>query len=384
MFPCMCATVVADFLNLATGGISGPRAIVAISIALMLLAMFHFLKKFPTDRLLPDFVVMIGVGIHVYFLLESVGSPGLDGWMGYVACMPATLFVLGWHSSCICFFQVYLLAYIYARRMSDVSLYNRYVCPIYSLLCIGGVLLCEYWLARLVQELGEQSRATQRLLDRATDGFGTIDASSGMVLSASPSLANNLLCEFSGNALVGRHLQEFVDTGDAMQLRCLQGLEDARMLDSAPMLLTFNQKAAPTLLKSLASFDATLIAYGASDTRIQICIKRLGELRPVKTQKSRYQTPSCPQMFKSTEDLDFELSDATSISSPMSDLGLEATNGCCGGVHRIHKASSTKTASDISFTWSITHTLTYSMDSMSEAGTNSSATKPYSETVISL
>jgi len=325
MFPTMIFVLIMDSLNIAAGGITGPKSIQALGMCLVLLVVFHFFRRLPTDRLLPDFIGIAGIAVHILFLLQAVGTAGLDRWMGYVSALPALFFVLGWHSTCIFGLQAFLLGYIYGVRASEVSRYHRFMCPMYTLICLFGVLQCEYWLASLVKELGEQSCATQRLLDRTTDGFGTMDAHTGIILSASPSLERSLVCGLNGDAVVGRRLADFVDGADALQLHCMQGLQDARTWHSAPMLLTFNQLAAPSLAKPLASFDATLIAYGASDTEIQICIKRLGEVRPIRTKKSRNQKHAFPTILQGIKE-NPDHSDSTSLCGSESEGGWDTSD----------------------------------------------------------
>jgi len=289
-FPLMCVNIFVDTVNYSHGGIPGTDAITALLLEAVLLVFSFFFRCIPKDWLLPDVGAIIGLGVYAFLLLGSLDTQGLDTWLGYVACMPSALFVFGWHSSCILLYQVILLSWLYiGPRATAISPVSRYSCSVYSLFCLSGVLVCEYWLAQLVKDVAHKSDANERLLQRTTDGFGTIDATTGTILSASPSLARSLVCGFNGDALVGRNLADFLDRSDALQLQCLQGLNEGGMLDVQPLLFKFNQLAAPCILKPLASFDAMLIAHASTDTTIEICIKRVGEARPMEATKKSIQ-----------------------------------------------------------------------------------------------
>lgn len=387
MFPLMCFCFIMDSLNIAVGGITGPKSIQALGTCFVLLVAFHFFRRFPTDRLLPDYIGIVGIAMHILLLLQAVGPQGLDRWIGYVSTLPAVAFFFGWHSTCIFGLQTFLLGYIYCLNPYEVSRYHKFMCPMYTLISLFGALQCEYWLASLVKELGEQSCATQRLLDRTTDGFCTMDAHTGTILCASPSLERSLVCRLNSGAVVGRRLADFVDGADALQLQCMQGLLDAKTLHSAPMLLTFHQLAAPSFLKPLASFDATLIAYAASDTEVQICIKRLGEVRPFKTKKRPMQKHDVPSLLLDVKDNHLH-SDSTSLCGSeselwcnISDQGSEASLGNRGPtIVEAPRAGSLSTlsegspasnsgppisaGSEVSFAMSSSGTLAYSADTM--------------------
>lgn len=330
LFPALCVNMIMDTCNYLDGGISGTSAHVALLLEILLVFGASVFGRMPQDWLLPELAAIIGICVYVCLLMEAVAPHGFNSWLGYISCMPATFFVLGWHSSCILMFQTLLLSWIYGGpRASEISVVNRYACPLYSLMCMGGVVTCEYWLARLVTDLEEKSKATAQLLDRTTDGFGTLDASKGTILSASPSLAQSLVCSYDSDALVGKQLADFVDRADALQLQTLKQFKGRRALDFPPMLLTFNQLQAPCILKPLASFDATLIAFGASDSEIHICIRSLGELRPARFKSGHHQRAFRHQILEGIrEDVVECFSDDTSSTSQCLAPGSEGSRVC--------------------------------------------------------
>lgn len=177
---------------------------------------------------------------------------------------------LGFHSYSIILFTVALNWALYCY--DPTSLANSAVTLVGSL---PLVLLVEYRIGSVFYDLQQKNQSLSMLLDKATDGFCSVDEGTGIIRSASPQLEKTLGAP--GN-LVGRRLFEFVQSSDHISIQAVLNLSpDARKME--PMLLSFAQEQSQVNVDSQVVFDARLIPFTTSDRMLQLCLQVQGEMR---------------------------------------------------------------------------------------------------------
>eukprot|EP00747_Dinoflagellata_sp_TGD_P154212 gnl/TRDRNA2_/TRDRNA2_177479_c1_seq5.p1 gnl/TRDRNA2_/TRDRNA2_177479_c1~~gnl/TRDRNA2_/TRDRNA2_177479_c1_seq5.p1 ORF type:complete len:546 (+),score=53.76 gnl/TRDRNA2_/TRDRNA2_177479_c1_seq5:592-2229(+) len=140
-----------------------------------------------------------------------------------------------------------------------------------SVMILGGGAVFEYCIASLWRALEEQRKATERLLDHASDGFCSINLSTGVITAASPQLALTL----KTTALSGHPFIDFLEQSDRVSLQNLF-MRASTLGELQPILVTclLHTTDGPEVL-----IDTKLIPFSSSRQRINLCIQVQGEPR---------------------------------------------------------------------------------------------------------
>ena len=185
----------------------------------------------------------------------------------------------GLHSSAVFLYITVTSAFTVWLGAVDVDL----VIWIYFFGCcctLGGMVI-DYSIAKLILELEAQRSATECLLDHASDGFCTVNITSGIVTYASSKLENTL----HTNELKGMCLDQFVQPSDVALLQNLYA-SVATNCKLKPVMLTCrtlthvdNMQRNSNESDVFQVFDAKLIPYSSDSKNLSISIQVLGELR---------------------------------------------------------------------------------------------------------
>eukprot|EP00931_Biecheleriopsis_adriatica_P104270 TRINITY_DN78958_c0_g1_i1.p1 TRINITY_DN78958_c0_g1~~TRINITY_DN78958_c0_g1_i1.p1 ORF type:complete len:608 (-),score=67.90 TRINITY_DN78958_c0_g1_i1:52-1845(-) len=139
-------------------------------------------------------------------------------------------------------------------------------CDILFVVFICAVI--EFCLASLLQQLDKQLKIVRRLLDKASDGFGTLDPVSGIITSASEQLCANF-----GSDCVGLDLNFFVLAD------CRDALEPLLAIEtSTPKQALVSCYRMKDMLPSHV-FDAVVCPYEVVDGQTHFFIRIVGETR---------------------------------------------------------------------------------------------------------
>jgi len=134
-------------------------------------------------------------------------------------------------------------------------------------ICFASVGM-EFTVALLFREWQRQLRCTENLLEGATDGFGAVDCSSGVILEASPKLLETLGAPLVGHPLTSR----VVHHGDTVSLAKLLGDAEKSLLPES-VLVTWSAPGGKFEL------DVRIMPYQVLDSRIDFCLQSVGEKR---------------------------------------------------------------------------------------------------------
>jgi len=184
------------------------------------------------------------------------------------AWLPAFLVCIafaGFHSLVVLWLWVLNTAAILAFPKYPVELQWQLILSM-GVTCIGAVAM-EYNIANLYSQWQLQLRCNQRLLDGASDGFGTVSAVDGTVLAASPKMVETL----GDRSLVGKPLQSGVlDPRDRPALASFFGIAREGPIPSA-VLVTWSSGSSECELR--------MVPYELQDSTIGFCVQRVGEVR---------------------------------------------------------------------------------------------------------
>lgn len=242
----------------------GPYTLILVLVVCML----------PRDRIWADLILAF------FFICSDVQRFSLHTDVAQLSEMPFNTFMvlcfLGVHSYAI---TLYLLTHWVLQLNIDA------VGAWFSGLTGVGLLtlacMAEYRVSALLLDLQRKNTVTETLLDNATDGFCSVDCSSGIIRSASP----NLEYTFGTTNLVGARLTDFIHHGDHGVIVDL--LDSASQLQTAspdPVLVSCIQdnnsgpKAAGES-GNVYSFDAKIILLAVSQTTLYLCMQMMGEFR---------------------------------------------------------------------------------------------------------
>eukprot|EP00403_Amphidinium_massartii_P017606 CAMPEP_0178429246 /NCGR_PEP_ID=MMETSP0689_2-20121128/30702_1 /TAXON_ID=160604 /ORGANISM="Amphidinium massartii, Strain CS-259" /LENGTH=287 /DNA_ID=CAMNT_0020051059 /DNA_START=133 /DNA_END=993 /DNA_ORIENTATION=+ len=136
-----------------------------------------------------------------------------------------------------------------------------------------GAVAMEFTIALLYHKWQRLLRCNEKLLERATDGFGAVDCSTGVVLSASLNLQETL-----GSTLVGTSLGSGIVHGtDSAALAKFFGDAEHSLLPEI-VLVTWSAES--------FELDMRMVPYQLQDSQVGFCVQTMGE--------RRYHTVSAP------------------------------------------------------------------------------------------
>jgi len=239
-----------------------------------------------------------------------VASVYIDGILGFLVCM--TVFIeqntadplqykssafsevqfaevmvflsfIGMHSSVVIFTLILAVVNACTVEAEVISIGDILQTMMVTAFTAFGCVCLEFFVASLYHELQTQLDGNKRLLDTATDGFGTVDSTTGCLTQVSPKMAQTL----NRMDLLGESLCAFVDGRDHNLLHQFYG--DAEQgVQPCAILVTCN---AGTM-----EFEVRLIPYRACGTDIGFCVQMVGEPR------STLPASQTGQQFPSEED----------------------------------------------------------------------------------
>lgn len=157
-------------------------------------------------------------------------------------------------------------------------------CGCFMILFSGVAGCMEYAAASLVRESEIQHRSKTVLLDNISDGFCTVQASTGIIQSSSKMLNQS----FETSDICGCNLQDLISEEDWDSLTAL--LDDALEGRQTKVFLATCQSRHAN---SIFEFDAKIIPYATSDGELSLCFVQLGERRQLS--ESRDSLLSSPQ-----------------------------------------------------------------------------------------
>jgi len=134
-------------------------------------------------------------------------------------------------------------------------------------------MIAEYCFASLFSELHTQLKTTQLLLDKATNGFCTLDLDMQTITSASPHLSDTLGC----TGLVGRRLTDFVVASDRCRVTFSISDVQTSEADLSPVLVTCSRRASDEPRTQV--FDAQLHPFALIGRQLHIFLQVAGEFR---------------------------------------------------------------------------------------------------------
>jgi len=140
--------------------------------------------------------------------------------------------------------------------------------PIVSLtMLIGaGSIALEFAMALLHREWQTQLGCKETLLEQVTDGFGAVDAQTGVIHAASPKLLETL-----GSSLVGQTLASALSDEDCAALVKFFGEAVPGGSPPEAVLLTWTSEE--------VEFDVRMVPYHLEGSRVGFCVQRMGEQR---------------------------------------------------------------------------------------------------------
>lgn len=235
-------------------------------------------SRIEIKSMMPDLIIAVST---TYTFYDFIFSEPVEQYQHSNFGIRGTAFLLLWfagiglHVSCL--LGMSLVFSMLAISDPDTPIDDKVTLPWLSVMIVFIFGIYEFNMATLFSDLQGQLHITQSLLDKATDGFCTVDLESGVIESASAQMSSTFACQ----ELVGTHLVNYIDVGDAHKMEELF----ARAED-----LQVQQQAFVTCHRPgpLDTFDATLSPYAISDGCTHIFVRMLGEprksrLEPLKT-----------------------------------------------------------------------------------------------------
>lgn len=241
----------------------------AFVVSLLVVSQLH------TTTLMPDFILtLVGALVSISYAQASPLEVYLDSTIGIRLCPPLVLifFAMGCHSSSCVAYGMTVSVFVMSSPRSTTDL--RLGVPLLSFTFSVFVVVFEFCLASLFEDLRDQIAIKEKLLDSATDGVCTLDVISNTVASASPQLLETFGC----GSLVGMRLSDFVDTRDAHKLEFDINFDNSSAVDLSPVLVTCHRKAGANG-RCMSAFDAQFFPYTLSEGRLHVFVKVSGELR---------------------------------------------------------------------------------------------------------
>merc|ERR1711971_259441 len=140
--------------------------------------------------------------------------------------------VVGVHSICVTLLGLTFCALAMANPNSSRE--DIIIVPWLTIAAALFVAISEYCITSLYADLEMQLLTTNRLLDKATDGFCEVDYASGTIKKASPQMVST----FALTQLVGARLDEFVHADDADRVASLSTRRDDDSMMHTQILVT--------------------------------------------------------------------------------------------------------------------------------------------------
>lgn len=164
--------------------------------------------------------------------------------------------------------------FFYAFMTASTGASVRCGCLMVLFSGVAGCIDCAA--ASLVRESEMQHRSKTVLLDNISDGFCTVKASTGNILSSSTMLNHS----FETDDICGCNLQDLISQDDWDSLTAL--LDDAlEGRHTKAFLATCQARHA----NSIIEFDAKIIPYATSEEELSLCFVQQGERRQLSASK---------------------------------------------------------------------------------------------------
>eukprot|EP00931_Biecheleriopsis_adriatica_P059289 TRINITY_DN35451_c0_g1_i1.p1 TRINITY_DN35451_c0_g1~~TRINITY_DN35451_c0_g1_i1.p1 ORF type:complete len:943 (+),score=179.89 TRINITY_DN35451_c0_g1_i1:45-2873(+) len=138
------------------------------------------------------------------------------------------------------------------------------------LICLAAGL--DSMTVQMFKDSQEECNAKDRILDGTSDGFCTMDLTSGVILAASQAFNQT----FDAQDMTGARFQDFIEGDDAeIVVNCFAAAHQNRHLK--PCLVTCRALAPDAA--SCVFFEARLVPFSISGVKISFCVAVLGERR---------------------------------------------------------------------------------------------------------
>mmetsp|Transcript_47482 Transcript_47482/g.112894 ORF Transcript_47482/g.112894 Transcript_47482/m.112894 type:complete len:677 (+) Transcript_47482:140-2170(+) len=216
--------------------------------------------------LIVSYTVVWGLSaLYSYSAEGDVTKSDVDAFQCWIPAILVCIAFAGFHSLAVLWFWVMAMIGLLASSNVPVELQWQLVVST-GLICAGAVAM-EYTIAKLYSQWQLQLRCNQRLLEGASDGFGTVRAVDGIVLAASPKMVETM----GDRSLVGKSLQSGVlDARDIAALAAFFGMAQEG-LSPSPVLVTWSSGDLECELR--------MVPYEMHDSMIGFCVQRVGEVR---------------------------------------------------------------------------------------------------------
>lgn len=184
-----------------------------------------------------------------------------------------------WGATSMSFIGCHCLAiFVYIVLLNCMQIYGGSLTALQSIVSfaiVPIVFAIEFRSASAFNDLQQKIKSLEMLLDKATDGFCTVDSSSGIIRSASPGLERTF-----GNSgkLIGKRMYDLVHKRDHSAIQAVLQLP-AGVRETTPTLVTCTQEENSVISPVRPAFDVKIIPFAESSHIVQICVQVQGEMR---------------------------------------------------------------------------------------------------------
>eukprot|EP00931_Biecheleriopsis_adriatica_P005864 TRINITY_DN107344_c0_g1_i1.p1 TRINITY_DN107344_c0_g1~~TRINITY_DN107344_c0_g1_i1.p1 ORF type:complete len:569 (+),score=57.55 TRINITY_DN107344_c0_g1_i1:85-1791(+) len=279
---------------------------------------YLLMGRMATTTIYPD---MIGISISVVYFWDITHSMDSE-YTNLVASQCMTILVvtgtMGSHSTCLALLSVALSWIVVSdpRTTSD----QKASIPFVMAWVTAGFAVFEYCLASLWTELQLQLKISQLLLDKASDGFCSVDQESGIISYASHGIRATFNCD-----CVGLELARFVQSACQDKVQAMITAK-GDMQRSALVTLYKMDKMAPS-----QEIDAIICPFHSMDGHVFFFIRVQGESRdhapevesqPLPGRLSPLPEDIVPHTSEAKPDVDAGLDHGSELSFSYSDSTL--------------------------------------------------------------
>jgi len=259
-------TLASDTYGALTG--SADFGFVFADLAFVVVTFAFAWYSFPIGSLRVDAVIggLVGCGMfwQQQLMSASGGSTTVFGMVSFLEAIVCISFI-GVHSLMSLFI---LLLCLVAMINAPMLLGDKMQILVLTVVVALGSVLLEFCMAFAFKEWQTESECNQRLLDLATDGFGVVCGSTGVLSQVSPKMAQTLGCDDP----VGMQLHCFIEPRDHVALKNFFG-HGTDGLDPQPVLVT--------CVSQTSFFEVRLVPYKLDrhSSHIGFCVQTVGEAR---------------------------------------------------------------------------------------------------------